>query len=316
MAASLTSAAAFALATVLQSLSAHAVPPVAGMRPGQIAAFLRATLSHRLYLIGLAVDAVGLALHVVALHLGALAVVQPLMVAGVLFTLPLYQRVTGERISAVTLAWAAVLTVGLAGFLVVAAAPGGAARAQGEQVGQVDNEPAAVAAVLAVLVALACVVLARRSTPKDGAGSVGRSASTTSAALLGVAAGIAFAGTAALIKSSAGVLVNDPKGLLTAPSFYGLLVVGVSGLVLHQLALAAGPLTASLPAFTVIDPLVSVALGVTVYNEQLRATPSALVLQALSLGLLVAGAIALTRTEAGSLAVVGPPPAGGPANAE
>ena len=316
MAASLTSAAAFALATVLQSLSAHAVPQVAGMRPGQIGAFLQATLSHPLYLLGLAVDVVGLALHVVALHLGALAVVQPLMVAGVLFTLPLYQRVTGERISAVTLGWAVVLTVGLAGFLVVGGAPDGATGAQGEQVGQVDNEPAAVAAVLAVLVALACVALARRSTPKDGDRSLGRSASTTSAALLGVAAGIAFAGTAAFIKSSAGVLVNDPRGLLTAPSFYGLLVVGISGLVLHQFALAAGPLTASLPAFTVIDPLVSVALGVTVYNEQLRATPSALVMQALSLGLLVAGAIALTRTEAGSLNVMPPPHAGGPAKAE
>ena len=288
------------------------------MRPGQIGAFLRATLSHPLYLLGLVVDVVGLALHVVALHLGALAVVQPLMVAGVLFTLPLYHRVSGRRISAVTLAWAVVLTVGLAGFVFVASAPGGAARVKGEQVGQVDSEPAAVAGVLAVLVALACVALARRGAPKDAAGSFGRSASTTSAALLGVATGIAFAGTAALIKSSAGVLVNDPRGLLTAPSFYGLLVVGVSGLVLHQLALAAGPLTASLPAFTVIDPLVSVALGVSVYNEQLRSTTLALVLQALSLALMVAGAVALTRTEAGGSKVMARPPSSpaGSTNAE
>ena len=315
---SLAAAAAFALATVLQSVSAHAVPPVAGMRPGQIVTFLRATLSHRLYLLGLSVDVVGLALHVVALHLGALAVVQPLMVTGVLFTLPLYARVTGRPISAVELGWAAVLTVGLAGFLVIAATPGaaiGAPGTQGDQVGQVDNEPAWVAAIVAVLVALACTALARRSTAKNGTVSAKRSSSTTSAALLGVAAGIAFAGTAALIKSSADVLVSDPRGLLTALPFYGLLVVGVCGLVLHQLALAAGPLTASLPAFTVIDPLVSVALGVTVYNERLRATPGALVLQALTLGLLVVGAIALTRAEASSL-VVAAPLAGPPGRGE
>lgn len=301
VAASLGAAAAFAAATVLQARGADAVVEVESMRPRHIAVFLRATVAHPLYLFGLIGDGVGLALHAVALHAGALAVVQPLMVTGVLFTLPLYHRLAGRHVGRRELGWAVVLTVGLVGFLVAASPPNGVRPSVGEAVGQVDREPAVVSAVLAVVAALACVVLARRSSAGSAARRSGhRPSSVTSAALLGLAAGLAFAGTAAFIKSSTDVLARNPFGLLTAGSFYGLVAVGAVGLVLHQLAFQAGPLTASLPAFTVVDPLVSVALGVLVYHEQLRASPVALIVQVLCLCLMSGGAIILTRADPGA----------------
>lgn len=297
--ASLGSAATFAGATVLQARSAETSSQAGGLRPAQVGAFVRATLSHPLYLAGMVAAAGGLALHAVALHAGSLALVQPLMITTVLFTLPLHHWVTGSRLSTAELAWALILTVGLAGFLLTAHSPDKPGLGAGDQAGRVDPEPAVLAVILAVGAAVACVVLTRQQpTPADESAGRGRSRSASSAALLGLAAGIAFAGTAALIKASTDVLARGPAALLTAAPFYALLVVGAVGLVLHQLALSAGPLTASLPAFTVIDPLVSVALGVAVYNESLRATPQALALELIFLVLLTAGAIGLTRVEA------------------
>ncbi len=52
----------------------------------------------------------------------------------------------------------------------------------------------------------------------------------------------------------------------------------------------------SLPAFTAVDPLLSVALGVVIFDERLRHTPSALLLELVSLALLSVAAVILTRT--------------------
>lgn len=293
--ASLASAAVFAVATVLQARSAASSPQAQGVRPAEVAAFLRTTLSHPSYLTGLVAAALGLALHAVALHAGSLALVQPLIVTTVLFTLPLHHRATGTRLTRAEVGWAVLLSLGLAGFLLAAHSPVAQGRTSEDPVGQVDSEPAAAAVLIALAASVVCVVLARRQAGAGGATARGGLTSASSATLLGLAAGIAFAVTAVLLKASTEALVRGPVALLTSPALYALVVVGGVGLVLRQLALSAGPLTASLPAFTVIDPLVSVALGVAVFNEQLRSTPLALLVQAVCLALLAAGAIGLTR---------------------
>ena len=296
VAAGLGAAASFAASTVLQARSASSAPDAQGLRPRQLAAFLAATLTHPLYLAGLVADVAGVGLHALALHAGALAFVQPLLVTGVLFTLPLHHHLAGRRVSRGELVWGVVLTAALAGFLLTASTDAGTGTAGVAE--PVDRGPAVAAAVLAAAAALACTLLARRA----GAGSPAiRGAGTsprpgTAAALLGVATGIAFAGTAALLKTCTDLLVRGPLALLTGWQLYALLGVGAAGLLLHQLAFQAGPLTASLPAFTAVDPLVSVALGVVIFDERLRHTPSALLLELVSLALLSVAAVILTRT--------------------
>ena len=66
------------------------------------------------------------------------------------------------------------------------------------------------------------------------------------------------------------------------------------GLLLNQLSFQAGPLTASLPAITVVNPLLAVLLGVIVYDENLRHTPWAITTEAGFLVLFTAAAFALT----------------------
>ena len=82
---------------------------------------------------------VGLTLQVVALHNGAIAVVQPLLTSGLLFALIL-RAVHHRRLHRGELAWAALLSCFLAGFLVVAGAAPGASANEG-----VDRLPAILA---------------------------------------------------------------------------------------------------------------------------------------------------------------------------
>ena len=109
--------------------------------------------------------------------------------------------------------------------------------------------------------------------------------------------GAVYAGTAALLKALTSIALHGLGTLLTSWQLYAVLVLGATGLLLNQMAFQAGPLNASLPAIATVDPLLSIAIGVIVYDEQIRQG----ILAAIGLGalLLVLGVavIALTRTE-------------------
>jgi len=80
---------------------------------------------------------------------------------------------------------------------------------------------------------------------------------------------VIYAGTAALIKACTNLAAGGPATLLTSWQPYALVAAGAMGLLLAQMAFQAGPLAASLPVTAAVDPLVSVILGVVVYDEQL-----------------------------------------------
>lgn len=253
---SLGSALAFAASTNLKHSSAGEVPDVAKFRAGSVARFVGATLSHRLWLAGIVTDAIGLSLQVVALHLGDLAVVQPLLISGLLFALLLRRR-QGRPVTAHEVRWALVLTGCLVGFLFLT----GTNPPAGSDAGP-DRLPAVVAACVGLLVALTCLVLAHRRKPAADA-----------AALTGVAVGVVYAASAALLKGLTDRAVHGPWVALTSWQLYAVIVVGAIGLFLSQLAFQAGPLTASLPAIATVDPLLSIVVGVMVYDEHIHRGP-------------------------------------------
>lgn len=85
--------------------------------------------------------------------------------------------------------------------------------------------------------------------------------------------------------------------MLTGWQLYTALALGATGLFLTQAAFQAGPLTASLPAISTVDPLLSIAIGVLVYDEHLRRGPlagAALLLLMLALAVAI---VQLGRTE-------------------
>ena len=276
---SLGSAAAFALAASLKHRSAGEVPDAQNLRPTAVGQFVRATVVHRLWLAGIAADAVAVLLQIVALHYGALAVVQPLLISGLLFALllrPLHHQPIGQR----ERGWALVVSGARVGFLALA---GTAARSS--TTACVDRVPAIIAGIVGLVIAAGCVAVAHRQRP----GGI-------SAALLGAAVGITYAAAAALLKAVGDVAVHGPRALLTSWQLYTVLVIGVLGLLLNQLAFQAGPLTASLPAIATVNPLASIAIGVLVYDETVRHSPEASLGLALLLLVLGIAVIQLTRS--------------------
>lgn len=254
---SLSAALAFALSSSLKHVSAGHAPDAQSLRPSRVARFIRATLAHPLWLGGIACDVVGLTLQIIALHLGALAVVQPLLVSGLLFALVFRQRFEGHHITRRQSGWAVLLTAALAGFLLLAGSGNPAGHHE-----TADRLPALVAAIVGTALAIACIELGRRQR-----------AEARSAALLGVAVGFVYAATAALLKGVTDIAVRSPIDLLTSWQFYAVIATGAIGLLLNQLAFQAGPITASLPATATVDPLVSIAIGVLVYDEHIRTGP-------------------------------------------
>lgn len=277
---SLSAAFAFALSTSLKHVSAGQVPDAQDLHPSKLVHFVRATLAHPLWLGGIGADAVGLTLQIVALHFGALSVVQPLLVSGLLFALLIRQRYE-HHITFREIAWAVVLTFTLAGFVFLIAV-GNAPPAHETA----DRTPAVASAAVGAALALACVALGRR-TRVDG----------RAAALLGIAVGVTYAGTAALLKAVTDIAVQSPLSVLVSWQLYAVVALGAAGLLLNQLAFQAGPLTASLPATATVDPLLSITIGVLVYDERLHRGPvggAVLVLLLLLLGVAV---IQLARAE-------------------
>jgi hypothetical protein len=264
---SLAAALAFAGSSSLKHVSAGDAPDAQSLHPGKVGRFIRATVSHRLFLGGMGCDGAGL-----VLHRGALTVVQPLLLTSLVFALVGRQSFGHQRITRGQIGWALILSGSLGGFLLLATS--GASRVQ-----TADRVPAIAVGIVGTVLALTGVELGRRQ--RSGGGS---------AALIGVAVGVIYAANAALLKAITDIAARAPWHLLLSWQPYVLVVLGGAGLLLNQLAFQAGPITASLPATATIDPLLSILIGVVVYDEPFRRGPAgglALVVLLVSLGVAV-----------------------------
>jgi drug/metabolite transporter (DMT)-like permease len=252
VAVSLASAFTFAISTSLKHASASQLARRDESTVGAWGRFARATLTHPLWLGAIAADAIGFTLQVIALHLGALALVQPLLISGLLFALILRSR-AGQGTSRREIIWGFVLTGALGAFLLVAGVSN-----PSKPHGGVNHWPAIIAVVAAALLAGICILIGRTRS------------GSPAAALLGVAVGISYAATAALLKSVTNIALRGPVPVLTSWQLYAVIASGAAGLMLNQVAFRAGPLTASLPAIATVDPLISIALGIIIFHEHIH----------------------------------------------
>jgi drug/metabolite transporter (DMT)-like permease len=243
---------------------------------GRRGEFVSRTVRHPLWIVGLLANVAGLGLHALALRDGPLTLVQPLLVVGVIFTLPLRQVLERRWPRRAEICWAAALTLGLALFLILATVAN-------DPVQGADPEPTVLCAATIGLAVVGCVVAERRT------------AAATGAMLLGTAAGLLFAAAAALLKETTNMLSHGAAALFTTWPGYALVAVGGAGLLLSQYAYRAGPLSASLPAITVVNPIMSVVIGVAVFDEPFRTAPGYLLGEVLGLALMAVAAAGLTR---------------------
>jgi hypothetical protein len=96
-------------------------------------------------------------------------------------------------------------------------------------------------------------------------------APTARAGFLGLAAGFGYGLTAAFTKGMADQFNSGGvPGVLTSWQLYATVTAGVTSAFLLQNAYQAGPLTASQPGITLVDPIVSTLWGVVVFGEQVN----------------------------------------------
>jgi hypothetical protein len=117
------------------------------------------------------------------------------------------------------------------------------------------------------------------------------------AAALGAASAVLFAYNAALTKTLTTLLRDGGWAHVFANwEPYLLALSGASGLFLLQSALHAGPITASRTANVIINPLVSIVIGITAFSERLRAGAGFVTLDVLAVAVLCTGVVVLVRS--------------------
>lgn len=270
-----------AAASVLQRQASRGEPESAEFSLRMFADLLRRPA----WLLGVATMVAGFVLHAVSISVSRIALVQPILIVELPFTLVLASWAFKQRVPPRD--WLAILlaSAGLALFL-GCLAPGGG------DPGRVAPATWAVAGG-ATLAGLAVLVVA---------GYRGRHEHR--AALLGIATGAAFGLNSTLI-AGVGASVSHGTGLFATWQTYAVAVIGPLGFYLLQNAVAAGNLVASQPGMTLTNPLVAVAWGLAVFGEHGRggAWLAGTVIGALAIG---AGTIILARSDLLSPEVTAP----------
>jgi drug/metabolite transporter (DMT)-like permease len=204
-------------------------------------------------------------LHIVALGLGPLTVVQPMGVASLLFALPIAAALHGRKPSRRELGAAALVAAGLIGLVLLVPASDG----------PTSLGPGGVLTLLAVA-GVASVLLWAGSKAASPAGR---------AALLATGSGVLYGATATLMR----VLVDGGWNwwyLLALP------VPLLLALAMLQRAYAIGHFGVSFASLQIADPLTAVAFGAMLLGEPLPTGIAPIAAAALT----AVGTIALART--------------------
>jgi hypothetical protein len=116
------------------------------------------------------------------------------------------------------------------------------------------------------------------------------------AAVLGCATGISWGFVAAVIKELSSHLGDGVGAIASSWSLYVLIVVGAATTLLAAHALAAGPLAASQPGFTILDPFSASMLGLFLFGEHIQAGIADLAGEAAALAVVIGGVSALSHS--------------------
>ncbi len=216
----------------------------------------------------------GFALQVVALRLGPLALVEPVLICDLIFA-TLISAFLRKLWDPVLVGGVIAAVVGVAGFLVIASPTSGQS-----SVGFVVVLPLGAGFAAAVV---GCVALARRNQ-------------RLRPLALALACGICYGVSAFLVK----LVVSDVSGglphVLTDWPIYALAIVGPLGFLLNENAFQQGALISPVLAIiTVCDPVISIALAAVWLNEKLSSSPAGVAGEVIALIVMVVGVVVVAH---------------------
>jgi drug/metabolite transporter (DMT)-like permease len=273
----------FALGLVLQEKAASTLPAEAVGK-----GFLFRLAHQPIWLLGLATQMLGFVAQAIALGIGRMVIVQPLLVASIVFALPLGRLLEGRRIRRSEMVGATLVTVGLAALLI--------ASKPAEGTDDASLLAWAVIGGAALGIAVLLFTLAR-----------GRAASVR-AGLLGTAGGILFGLSAALTKTTVSRLDDGFGAVLGDWHVYALVVVSVAAFWLEQAALQTGALAPAVATTMAFDPLSSLVFGIALFDEALHESAFGYAISALALATALAGLVVLARAKGEESRPVEPQP--------
>jgi hypothetical protein len=269
-------AATFAISSSVQHQAAEKAPDSAT----GVFALIGYLIRRPPWLLGQFLATCAFVLHAAALHSGPIAVVQPIVVSGIVWAVPARAAISRRMPSLNELRAVLVTAAGLAVFL-VASDPNPGDKA-GLGLGTLFFAGAG------LLVALLANLIAERVVDDP----------RRRAFFLGVVGGVLFGLVAGFLKLALQELDDGGIGaLLTAWPTYGVLLAGAGGVLTNQRAYRTAGLSASMPALNIVNGLTSLIFGFTVFNEVPRHSPLFLLIEVGALGCMAVGLWMLVQLE-------------------
>ncbi|XUL87083.1 DMT family transporter [Streptomyces galilaeus] len=223
---------------------------------------------------GIALMVAGMVLGAIALSQGEISLVEPLLATNLLFALALSRKQTRQPLGRQGWAGLALLAGGVTAFIVAGEPRSGTA----------VTDPFRHWLIIGAMVGLALLLTTYAKRSRLSAGPV----------LLALAAGLLYGVQDALTRVSGQRFTEGGlTELVTGWQPYGVLALGVTGLVLVQSAFETAPLRMSLPALTAAQPLAGIICGVGFLGDQLRTDTGALAWEAVGLAGIVVGILLL-----------------------
>jgi len=231
-----------------------------------------------LWLLGWVAAAGGFAFQAIALHNGALSIVQPLLVTELVFALILRRFWIHQNVRQAAWVSGFVVLVALASFL-TAANPSG-----GHPIPDKAEWASALLTFGGIVAGLTIAATKKGSPVRRGF-------------LYAAAASITWALMATFIKAAVQTLTDHGLlGTLDHWPVYALALSGIVGTVLQQAALQNGPLSVSQPVIIVVDPAVAIVLSVWLFDDKLTDSPVQIAIAIVSFIVMAIGVVALSRT--------------------
>ncbi len=244
------SAACFAVGSALQHRAASAVTHEDEPHHRLIWRLLR----RRSWLVGILLSLVAFGLHGLALSRGGLALVQPIIVSGIVFAVLIRAGLDRHRPDRQVIFWLLLTCVGLTLFISVRTdVPGSGFR-----------RPAAyllIAVVVAFSAALLLIAHRVRSPRIRGL-------------LLGTAAGVLYGLVAGLLKLVTIQLGHGGlRAALSGGAMWALIVVGVVAILINQRAYQVTLLSITAPLLNIAEVMVAITFGLLVFGERFGESP-------------------------------------------
>ena len=260
------------LASVLQRMAASTAPAAKALHLSLFGYLIK----HKVWLAGIGLVVLAAVCQATALATGPVALVQPIFIIELPFTLLVASKLAHRKLPPRTW-WAVGLVTVSLGAGLAAAAPSG---------GGTDASPKVWAAALIVTGIFEAVVI-----------TVGvRTRGNMRAAAFGLAAACGYALTATLMKSAVAALSQGIGPFFSSWQLYATAVAGVGALFLLQNGLQAGSLVYVQPPLTLGDALISACFGVTVFGENVRTGGGLLVVEIVAVIAVAIGCIELSRS--------------------